>query len=629
MRAILLPIPVILAVALTAGAAAAQATSANFRLTAGGFVGGGTTSASTTRALVGACVPTPAGGVSTSTNAREIGGPMAALPQAPAVQVLAQAVQTGVAGAPYGINADVLSGPRATLELLHRPGGSGEAGFQAVTMTTSNGVAFTGIIPAVDLTLRGVEVLVRARQNGLVRRIGVPADGTPFVVRASLSNQRGPALPDATFRMIGFPFDVDPGAPANVFEDDLGAPDSRQWRVGRWQPSTQSYAEYPGFGTVARGQGFWAIVRGGKSIGADGTSSLPDTLVGSSSYGKLVLQPGWNQIASPFAFSIDWSARIADPLGGVDPTAWAFDGTSYYSATQLHAFEGCFVFNGAAGARMLLLPYVEVGPGASAVSTTRHATAPAVREGDWSLQLSFSSGDRADRQNRIGAAHGAAEGWDERDSAEPPPNLLDRWLSAGFVPPVKDAPLLAADMRASGAAGWQFELRVGGNTAEPIRLEAGGLDALPAGIEALLIARADGRRWTLTPPLSAVSLPAARPQGDAYVLLVGSSDYVAGQLQSPALLPAQHALFSNRPNPFNPATAIRFALPSAQRARLEVLDLAGRRVVTLVDGEREAGYHEVRWDGRDSAGRSVASGTYLYRLVAGSFAQSRKMLLVK
>ena len=93
--------------------------------------------------------------------------------------------------------------------------------------------------------------------------------------------------------------------------------------------------------------------------------------------------------------------------------------------------------------------------------------------------------------------------------------------------------------------------------------------------------------------------------------------------------PTDYALGANAPNPFNAATTIRFDLPVAAGARLEILDVLGRRIRVLVNGYFAAGSHQVTWDGRDAAGRSVSSGIYLCRLHAGEFHAVRKMLLLQ
>jgi photosystem II stability/assembly factor-like uncharacterized protein len=88
-------------------------------------------------------------------------------------------------------------------------------------------------------------------------------------------------------------------------------------------------------------------------------------------------------------------------------------------------------------------------------------------------------------------------------------------------------------------------------------------------------------------------------------------------------------LLPNQPNPFNPSTTIRFVVPERGRVRLAVYDVAGRRVVTLVDDTRDAGVHAVEWNGLDARGNRAASGVYMSRLDAGKHSATRKMVLLK
>jgi hypothetical protein len=94
-------------------------------------------------------------------------------------------------------------------------------------------------------------------------------------------------------------------------------------------------------------------------------------------------------------------------------------------------------------------------------------------------------------------------------------------------------------------------------------------------------------------------------------------------------LPTSYALGQNHPNPFNPTTLIPYALPERARVTLEVYDTAGRRVRVIDDGDQEPGYRTLEWDGTNDAGVAVASGVYFYRLRAGSFSATRKMVLVR
>ena len=94
-------------------------------------------------------------------------------------------------------------------------------------------------------------------------------------------------------------------------------------------------------------------------------------------------------------------------------------------------------------------------------------------------------------------------------------------------------------------------------------------------------------------------------------------------------IPSEFALGANYPNPFNPTTNINFSLPENVNVRLEVYDMTGRLVKSLVRGQLDAGVHTITWNGQDNAGTQVASGVYLYRLQAGTFVQTKTMTLLK
>jgi len=95
-------------------------------------------------------------------------------------------------------------------------------------------------------------------------------------------------------------------------------------------------------------------------------------------------------------------------------------------------------------------------------------------------------------------------------------------------------------------------------------------------------------------------------------------------------LPDVFALKQNYPNPFNPSTEIEFSIPTDNmNVRLEIYDVMGRHIQTLVDGSLISGFYTVSWDGRDRFGRRAASGVYIYRLSSDSQSRVRKMLLVR
>ena len=95
------------------------------------------------------------------------------------------------------------------------------------------------------------------------------------------------------------------------------------------------------------------------------------------------------------------------------------------------------------------------------------------------------------------------------------------------------------------------------------------------------------------------------------------------------LIPGGMALTQNYPNPFNPSTTIKFSLEVRDRVSIEVFNILGRKVRTLLNEPRSAGVHSVDWDGIDQSGQAVSAGVYLYRLRTGGQVETKKMILLK
>ena len=94
-------------------------------------------------------------------------------------------------------------------------------------------------------------------------------------------------------------------------------------------------------------------------------------------------------------------------------------------------------------------------------------------------------------------------------------------------------------------------------------------------------------------------------------------------------IPETFKLEGNYPNPFNPTTTISYDLPEQAQVTLGIYDLLGKKIKTLVNQSQDAGNKIAVWNGTDNLGRSVSAGVYLYRIKAGEFSQTRKMLLLK
>lgn len=104
----------------------------------------------------------------------------------------------------------------------------------------------------------------------------------------------------------------------------------------------------------------------------------------------------------------------------------------------------------------------------------------------------------------------------------------------------------------------------------------------------------------------------------------GGGDPPPGGFPKGAGIPDEYSLSQNHPNPFNPETIIRFALPSGGKTTITIFDISGREVTRLVDGFMPPGYHSVTWNAENSA-----SGLYFYRIISGGFVKTMKMTVMK
>ena len=94
-------------------------------------------------------------------------------------------------------------------------------------------------------------------------------------------------------------------------------------------------------------------------------------------------------------------------------------------------------------------------------------------------------------------------------------------------------------------------------------------------------------------------------------------------------LPTVFSLSQNYPNPFNPTTTIKFQLPQQEKVVLEIYNTLGEKVKTLVNEVRDPGFYRTIWNGTNNNNINVASGVYIYRIMAGKFVVSKKMMFLK
>ncbi|MGB2697904.1 MAG: FlgD immunoglobulin-like domain containing protein, partial [Candidatus Zixiibacteriota bacterium] len=151
-----------------------------------------------------------------------------------------------------------------------------------------------------------------------------------------------------------------------------------------------------------------------------------------------------------------------------------------------------------------------------------------------------------------------------------------------------------------------------------------------------LLNTSDNQRVELSPnqaiKLSFTALPDDYSKQRSFLLTAkGYYEKMETQSDQPADMARTHIpiMDQNYPNPFNLSTEIRFSLPDDAKVTLNIYNILGQNIKTLVDEEKSSGTHTIFWDGTDKSGAEVASGIYFYQLKAGDYKELKKMLLIK
>ena len=118
----------------------------------------------------------------------------------------------------------------------------------------------------------------------------------------------------------------------------------------------------------------------------------------------------------------------------------------------------------------------------------------------------------------------------------------------------------------------------------------------------------------------------------AYALVLGVCEYIGldlSQIQNEASMPGSYSLLQNYPNPFNSTTTLRYDLAGHSNVNIIIYDMLGREVKTLINQTQDAGFKSIQWDATNDYGKQVSAGVYLYRIQAGEYMQTKKMVFLK
>ena len=528
---------------------------------------------------------------------------------------------------PLTVEATLASDIGIASATLHIRAG-GEARFTSLLQTLSaEDVAYEETITAENVTARGIDFYLTVTDTD-DQTTRIPEDGyvSLQVSTDGLAAQFPGGTAQTAFRMVGFPFQLDNNQLSQILEDDLGPQRAEQWRLFSISPSgltteNGGYVEIQNFSSTAQpGGAYWLITREDASISTGAGVSLP-----TNEPFAVPLQEGWNLISNPFAFDFPLSAVTVESTNSALNDVLAYEGTfvPLNQSDALGIMEGYLVRIADGGTGTL-----QFNPDLSASSEApKQRTAPAL---DWAIDIRAQVQQARDVYNTAGVSSEAAVAYDDLDRFEPPP--IGEYVSVAF--PHEDwgtyRGAYRRDVRpaTAGLQEWTFDVR--SSLQDAVTLSFSGLETVPSSYSVWLVNERLGvqRNLRATPRYRFNALPDADPA--TFRLLVGPSEAVQRALAGATSLPERVTLFGNYPNPFTPSTTIRYALPAPMPVTLRVYDILGREVVTLRATEREtAGTHTVVWNGRTRDGRSVASGTYLYRLQAGDTIRTGRMVLVR
>ncbi|MCA9753404.1 MAG: T9SS type A sorting domain-containing protein, partial [Gemmatimonadetes bacterium] len=532
---------------------------------------------------------------------------------------------SAVAGADLPVTAllqdDVLV---VSASLFYQPGGASAFTEVPMTLTDAGTGEWSATIPAGDLDVRGVRYFVTASDGVNVANIPTtaPVSGLESIP-VRVANHPTFDLAAVTYALAGVPLTPDDTSPLAVF-DELGGFDDEVWRYGTFDPASGAYREGGAARPAAPGQGFWVIAANAATIDVNGVSTdLGDNFV-------ITLQPGFNQIANPFAFPVSVDDFVIDPE--TTPSFIGWNGVAYVNDIQVLApATGYWVFHGGTTSATLEIPPV----GAGALERNR-AVVPAALPADepeaWAYAVQALAGDRRDDDNRFGVR---ADATSDRDAFDLPhaPHPPAGYALASLL--TENGPALRTDWRARSDDGatWQLRFetdRVGENW----RVELAPEGDLPDGWRLLAWPENGGAPIELTEGGELTGVATSTRTVRTWTLAAGTPEFL-GQVEDDVrdtIVAGISELAFGRafPNPSRAGegTSFEFRVPRATTARVAIFDVSGRLVSTVLDGRIEPGIHTLRWNGRDARGSRVASGVYFVQVRAGDWARRGKVVVL-
>ncbi|MFA6456900.1 MAG: DUF4350 domain-containing protein, partial [Bacteroidota bacterium] len=420
------------------------------------------------------------------------------------------------------------------------------------------------------------------------------------------------------YELISIPYTFQDSSVAALFKD-LGEYNSYLWRMFGKYSRRDGYKEFPkDFSRIVRGEGYWLITKEKKKVTLGSTS-----ISGNEEDFLMTVNPGYTMIGNPFPYRVSWKNSMRED--SIEKVIWSYNSGVYdTTSTVMEPFKGYWVFNRGKSPKVIRINSTPVTTAGAVPKTGLGITS--LLSSEWKMQVSLSSQGKSDHLNFIGVLKNAKDGWDDDDFVKPPVSPSD-YVSLSFKNMDEN---LSADYRSMSVEGqsWDF-VTVSSKPNQPmhIQTELGG--DFPPQFQFFLLDLKSERMYNLK-EISSYDFVLQKNENSRYFrIIAGTDEFLKKNSNGIPVIPVEYSLSQNYPNPFNPETTIKYSISNSSVVTIEIFNILGQKVRTLVNRYQGIGSYSITWDGKDNNGILVASGIYYYQIHANNFRSVKKMTFIK
>ena len=482
-----------------------------------------------------------------------------------------------------------------------------------IQLTKGAGNTWSGTIPATSIGELGVEYKFKIKN-------GASLDATSQLNKVVI-NHTGRITIDintsfsksqSNYRIIANPLILSPNTIDAIFSEELGGYDENVWRMYRYQNG--SINKLSKSSTMDIGKGYWFLSTKAPTgdFSTDAGTTVP---VSVDEPFEITLSSGWNQIGNPYNFDISWNdIRGANPTlsSKLSTTARSYNG-SVIEIDEIKKFEGAYISFTGTTADKIKIP-VTKNPVINGRIRSKEIENPLSND-HWEVKFNLSNGLQRYTLGGMGMHPQASESVDVYDDfniprffeyleVKHPEQLYDMSYTKDVVPTRQEHT-------------WNFSTE-SNQDGENITLTWDNSYFGNGDEQLWLMDIETGAVWDMRKEnkVSVDYSPIRR-----WRVAFGSEVYVKD-----STLPEQNSLIAVYPSPFNSDISIEVAVVEPSAVKLDILDLNGKNVKTLMNQQMSKGRYITKWEGTNNGSEDIASGLYIVRFQAGTVVQHKRIV---